>query len=117
MRIVSTAICCLLLLGVFASLVQAGPRVISLNLMSQSPLQVYQNAPIKLSNTFKTNLYDLTVSKPAVSKKILSVAEFLSGESFDLAFSKVGAYEVCFSRIKNEARTCLKLDVLKRISA
>lgn len=113
MRIISVIFGLLLSLGIFISLVQAEPRVISLNLLDQNPLMVYQNAPIKLSNTFQTNLYDLTVTKPPLPKEILSVSEFASGQSFDLTFSKVGAYEICFSRKKNEARTCLSLDVQK----
>lgn len=109
--------CWFLLLAGFVSFGQANPRVISLDLLGQGPLQVYQNAPVKVSNTFQATLYDLTVTKPPLSKEILSVAEFTSGQSFDLAFSRVGAYELCFSKDKNEARTCLKLDVLKRITA
>ena len=117
MRITRIIFCLLFSLGIFSSLVQAEPRVISLNVLGQSPLQVYQNIPIKLSNTFKTNLYNLTVTKPPLPKEIISVSEFNSGQSFDLSFSKVGAYEICFSKEKNEARTCLNLDVLKRTTA
>ncbi len=51
------------------------------------------------------------------SWEILLVAEFLSGESFELAFSNMGAYEIYFSMEKNVARTCLTLDVLQRIAA
>lgn len=115
MRLISTAFSLLISLGVLVSLVQADPRVISLNHLDQGSLMIYQNSPVKLSNTFETNLYDLTVTKPPLSKKILSVSEFAAGQSFDLSFSKVGAYEICFSKNKNEAQTCLSLDVLKRI--
>jgi hypothetical protein len=111
------AFCWLLSLSILVSLVQAEPRVISLNLLGSSPLQVYQNVPIKLSNTFQSNLYDLTVTKPPLPKNILSIAKFAKGQSFDLSFSKVGAYEICFSKEKNEARTCLNMDVLKRTVA
>ena len=90
---------------------------ISLHLSGQSPFKIYQNTNIRVSNTFETNLYDLTVTKPSLSKKILSVSEFISGESFELAFSRVGAYEICFSKQRNETRICLRLDVLKRIAA
>ena len=110
-----TTIFCLLLLFVFVSFGQAKP--ISLDLSGQSPFKFYQNTNIKVSNTFETNLYDLTVTKPSLSKEIISVSEFISGESFELAFSRVGAYEICFSKQRNETRTCLKLDVLKRITA
>jgi len=108
--------CLLLSLGVFTSLGQAEPRVISLDILGSSPLEVYQNTPVKVSNPFQVSLYNLTVTKPSAHKDIVSVSEFLSGQSFDLAFSKVGAYEICFSKEKNEARTCLTLDVLKRIT-
>ena len=111
----TTTLCLLLSLCFFVSLVQALP--ISLDLSGQSPIKIYQNTNIRVSNTFETNLYNLTVTKPSLSKVILSVPEFISGESFDLAFSKVGAYEICFSKQRNESRTCLQLDVLKRIAA
>lgn len=111
-----TAIFCLLLsLCVLVSFGQAAP--LSLDLSRQSPFKFYQNTNIRVNNTFETNLYDLTVTKPSLSKEILSVSEFISGESFELAFSRVGAYEICFSKQRNETRTCLKLDVLKRIAA
>ncbi len=111
----TTIFCLLLSLCVFVGFGQAGP--ISLDLSGPSSLKIYQNTNIRVSNTFETNLYDLTVTKPPLSKEILSVSEFISGESFELAFSKVGAYEICFSKQINETRTCLKLDVLKRIAA
>jgi hypothetical protein len=111
----ATIFCLLLSLFVFVSFGQAKP--ISLDLSGQSPFKFYQNTNIKVSNTFETNLYDLTVTKPSLSKEIISVSEFISGESFELAFSRVGAYEICFSKQRNETRTCLKLDVLKRIVA
>ena len=49
MRAIYTAFCFLLLLNV--CVVQAEPRVISLNLLEQdlSPLKVYQNVPIKVT--------------------------------------------------------------------
>jgi hypothetical protein len=108
--------CLLLSLSVFTSLGQAEPRVISLDFLGSNSLEVYQNTPVKVSNPFQVSLYDLTVTKPSAHKDIVSVSVFLSGESFDLAFSKVGTYEICFSKVKNEARTCLTLDVLKRIA-
>ena len=109
--------CFLLLVNI--AVVQAGPRVMSLNLLGQgsNPLKVYQNVPIKVNNTFHANLYDLTVTKPPLPKEILSVSEFPSGQSFDLNFPKVGSYEICFSKEKNSTRTCLTLNVLKRIVA
>ncbi len=111
----TTFFCLLLSLCFFVSFGQAKP--ISLDLSGQSPFKFYQNTNIRVSNTFESNLYDLTVTKPSLSKEILSVSEFISGESFELAFSKVGAYEICFSKQRNETQTCLKLDVLKRIAA
>ena len=111
----TTFFCLLLSLCFCVSFGQAQP--ISLDLSGQSPFKLYQNTNIRVNNTFATNLYDLTVTKPSLSKEILSVSEFVSGESFELAFTKVGVYEICFSKQRNEARTCLKLDVLKRIAA
>ncbi len=112
----TTVFCLMLLLGTFVTLGQAKPQVISLDLSKQGPMKIYQNSSITVSNTFQTNLYDLTVTKPPVLKEIVSVSEFLPGQSFALAFSKVGAYEICFSKEKNEARTCLQLNVVKRLA-
>ncbi len=117
MRYNPVVFCLILLLGVWASALQAEPRVIALHLLGQSPMKVYQHDSIKIDNTFQANLYNLTVTKPPLPKEILSVPEFLSGQSFDLTFSKLGAYEICFSREKNQARTCLTLDVSKRTVA
>jgi hypothetical protein len=117
MRYNPVIFCLILLLGIWASRVQAAPRIISLHLLGQSPMKVYQNDSIKIDNTFQANLYNLTVTKPPLPKEIISVPEFLSGQSFDLSFSKLGAYEICFSREVNQARTCLTLDVLKRTVA
>jgi hypothetical protein len=111
----TTIFCLFLSLFIFVSFGQA--TSISLDLSGKSPFKFYQNTNIKVSNNFKTNLYDLTVTKPSLSKEIISVSEFISGESFELAFSKVGAYKICFSKQRNKTRTCLKLDVLKRIAA
>ncbi len=116
MRVI--AFCFLLLFNV--CVVQAGPQGMSLDLSGQGSnpqLKIYQNVPIEVNNTFHTNLYDLTVTRPPLSKEILSVAEFHSGQSFSLHFPKVGAYEICFSREKDVARTCVTLNVLKRIVA
>ena len=115
MRVIYTVFCFLLLLNV--CMVQAEPISLSLSGQESSPLKVYQNVPIKITNTFQASLYDLTVSKPALSKELLSVAEFFPGQSFDLSFPKVGDYEICFSRGKNAVRTCLQLNVLKRTVA
>ena len=117
MRVTRITFCLLFSLGIFSSLVQAEPRVISLNVLGQGPLKIFQNVPVQVSNTFQTNLYNLTVTKPPIAKEILSVSKFIPGQTFDLSFSKVGAYEICFSKGKNEARTCLNLDVLKRTVA
>ena len=117
MRIVQFALCLIFSFGIFVGLVKAEPRVVSLNMLGHSPLKVYQNVPIQLSNTFQTKLYNLTVTKSPLAKEILSISEFNSGQSFDLSFSKVGAYEICFSKETDETRTCLSLNVLKRTVA
>ena len=109
--------CLLMSLGVLVSFGQAKPRMVSLDLSGQSPLKIYQNSEINVNNTFQTNLYDLTITKPPLPKEIVSVSEFITGQSFTLAFSKVGTYQICFSKEKNAVQTCLNLDVLKRIAA
>jgi hypothetical protein len=112
----SFVFCLLLSLAILVNFGYAKPRMISLDLSGQYPLTIYQGSEINVSNTFDTNLYDLTITKPPLSKEILSVSEFFIGQSFTLAFSKTGTYEVCFSKEKNAAQTCLNLDVLKRIA-
>jgi hypothetical protein len=115
MRLIYTTFSLLFSLGILVSLVEAEPRVISLSHLDQVSLKTYQNVPIKLVNTFETGLYDLTVTRSSLSKKIVSVSELGSEQSFNLSFSKIGTYEICFARQINEARTCLNLKVLKRI--
>tara|TARA_B100001123_G_C14757539_1_gene807458 strand:+ start:152 stop:514 length:363 start_codon:yes stop_codon:yes gene_type:complete len=108
-----------LILAVFVNWVQAEPRDISLGLSGQEtlPLKLYQNESVKVSNSLQKNLYDLTITKRPFPQKILSLSEFVPGQSFDLNFPRVGDYELCFSKEKNEARTCLKVNVLKRTVA
>lgn len=115
MRIIT--FCFLLSLSILLNFGYAKPRMISLDLSGQYPIKIYQDSEINVSNTFDTNLYDLTITKTPLSKEILSVSEFATGQSFTLAFPKTGTYEICFSKGKNEAQTCLNLDVLKRIAA
>lgn len=109
--------CFLMSLSILLNFGYAKARMISLDLSGQYPIKIYQGSEINVSNTFDTNLYDLTITKTPLSKEILSVSEFAIGQSFTLAFAKTGTYEICFSKEKNEAQTCLNLDVLKRIAA
>ena len=113
----TTIFCLLLTFGVFVSLGKAKPQAIPLELSRQVPMKIYQNSNIAVRNTFQTNLYDLTVTKPPFLKEIVSVSKFLPGQSFDIAFSKLGSYEICFSKENNKARTCLRLNVVKRLAA
>ncbi len=109
--------CFLLSLSILVNFGYAEPRMISIDLSGQYPLKIYQDSEIHVKNTFDTNLYDLTITKPPLSKEILSVSEFVIGQSFALTFFKAGNYEICFSKEKNAAQTCLNLDVQKRIAA
>jgi hypothetical protein len=111
------AFCLILSLGFLVNFGQAKPKMISLDLSGQYPLKIYQDSDISVSNTFDNNLYDLTITKPPLPKEILSVSEFVTGQSFTLVFSKTGVYEICFSKKKNSTQTCLNLHVLKRIAA
>lgn len=119
MRAIHFALYISISLGLWTNFVEAAPRVVSLSLSGKqvTPLKVFQDTPIKIHNTFEKNLHDFKVIKPPVSKEILSVAELISGQSFDLYFPKVGDYEICFSREKNESQTCLQVNVVKRTLA
>ena len=99
---------------VFTAISEAGSGAIILNPTQQKPveLRVYQNAYVKISNTFNSALYDLTVIEFPSEKRVLSIADFQSGQSFEMSFSKAGEYKICYSS-ENDPRTCLFLDVLK----
>ena len=102
------------LLLVFTAISEADSGAIILNPTQQKPseLRVYQNAYVKISNTFNSALYNLTVIEFPSEKRVLSIADFQSGQSFEMSFSKAGEYKICYSS-ENDPRTCLLLDVLK----
>ena len=102
------------LLIVFTSISEADPSAIILNPNQQKPseLRIYQNAYVKISNTFNSVLYDLTVIEFPSEKRVLSIEDFQSGQSFEISFSKAGEYKICYSS-ENDPRTRLLLDVLK----
>ncbi|MBT5469576.1 MAG: hypothetical protein HOK41_03135 [Nitrospina sp.] len=101
----------------FAVTSEAGSGSIILNPMLKSPgqLEVYQNDYVAISNSYNSVLYDITVSESPSQKRVLSIADFQSGQSFEMSFSKAGEYDICFSSEKNmnSLRTCLHVDVLK----
>jgi len=99
---------------VFTAISEADSGAIILNPSQQEPseLRVYQNAYVKISNTFNSALYDLTVIEFPSEKRVLSIADFQSGQSIEMLFSKAGEYKICYSS-ENDSRTCLLLDVLK----
>jgi hypothetical protein len=99
---------------VFTAISEADSGAIILNPTQQKPseLRVYQNAYVKISNTFNSALYDLTVIEFPSEKRVLSIADFQSGQSFEMSFSRAGEYKICYSS-ENDPRTCLLLDVLK----
>jgi len=96
---------------------EAVPSAIILNPMLKTPrqLNVYQNAYVKISNSFSSILYNITVSESLSQKKVLSIRDFESGQSFAMSFSKAGEYEICYSSKKDVSvpRTCLQVDVLQ----
>ena len=103
-----------MLLLFFTAISEADSGAIILNPTQQKPsgLRIYKNAFVKISNTFNSALYDLTVIEYSSEKRVLSIADFQSGESFEMSFSKAGEYKICYSS-ENDRRTCLLLDVLK----
>ena len=99
------------------SISEAVPSSIILNPTLQNPrqLNVYQNAYVEISNSFSSILYNITVSESLSQKRVLSIRNFQSGQSFSMSFSKAGEYEICYSSKKdvNVLRTCLQVDVLQ----
>lgn len=102
---------------IFSAISEALPGSIILNPLLKNPgqLKVYQNAYVEISNSFSSVLYDITVSESSSQKRVLSIADFQSGQSFEMSFSKAGEYEICYSSQKDITvpRTCLQVDVLK----
>ena len=70
---------------------------------------------IWFATIFSSILYNITVSESLSQKRVLSIRDFQSGQSFSMSFSKAGEYEICFSSKKNVnvLRTCLQVDVLQ----
>ncbi|MBN4079655.1 hypothetical protein JYT60_00295 [bacterium AH-315-C08] len=103
-----------IVLLVFTAISEADSGAITLNPTQQKPgeVRVYQNAYVKISNTFNSALYDLTIIEFPSEKRVLSIADFQSGQSLEMSFSKAGEYKICYSS-ENDLRTCLLLDVLK----
>ena len=101
---------------IVSTISQAFPSAIDLNpfLKNQGQLKVYQNAYVEISNSFSSDLYDITVIESPSQKRVLSIADFQSGQSFEMSFSKAGEYEICYSSQKDAggSRTCLQIDVL-----
>ena len=60
-------------------------------------------------------LYNITVSESLSQKRVLSIRDFQSGQSFAMSFSKAGEYEICYSSKKDASvpKTCFQVDVLK----
>ena len=102
---------------IFPTISQAFPGTIDLNplLIKERKVKVFQNAYVEISNSFGSVLYDITVSESPSQKRVLSIADFQSGQSFEMSFSKAGEYEICYSNQKDVSglRTCLQVDVLK----
>jgi len=102
---------------VFSTISYAAPGGIILNplLKNSEHPRVYQNAYVEISNSFNSVLFDITVTESPTQKRVLSIANFQSGQSFEMSFSKAGEYEICYSSKKdvNILRTCLQVDVLK----
>ena len=100
----------------FPTISQAFPSAIDLNpfLKNQGQLKVYQNAYVEISNSFSSVLYDITVMESPSQKRVLSIPDFQSGQSFEMSFSRAGEYEICYSSQKDDggSRTCLQIDVL-----
>ena len=98
---------------ILSTISQAFPGAIDLNpvLKNKGQLKVYQNAYVEISNSFSSDLYDITVIESPSQKRVLSIADFQSGQSFEISFSRAGEYEICYSTQKDAdgSKTCLKI--------
>ena len=102
---------------IVSTISQAFPSAIDLNpfLKNQGQLKVYQDAYVEISNSFSSDLYDITVIESPSQKRVLSIADFQSGQSFEMSFSRAGEYEICYSSQKDAdgSKTWLQINVLK----
>ena len=107
----------LFILLLFSAISEAGTGAIHLGPLEEKTgnQKVYQNAYVKISNSFSCVLYDITVTESPSQKRVLFIDDFQSGQSFEISFAKAGKYEICYSndQRRSSPRTCLKLDVIK----
>ena len=106
----------ILLLGFPYEMVDAKTPNISLNQPANgmSRITISKGKAIKVSNDFKTVLYNLMIVKFATGKTMINIDEFQPGQSFDLEFVREGTYVICYS-LHPEAESmkdaCLQVNV------
>jgi len=106
----------LLLLGLSFQTADAKPRLISLHQpIEEAPkINISEGSAVKVTNDFKTPLYNLRIVKVSTGKNMLRVDEFQPGQAFDLKFVRKGNYVICYSlypESESEKNACFQVNV------
>ncbi|GJL77518.1 MAG: hypothetical protein NPINA01_05070 [Nitrospinaceae bacterium] len=106
----------ILLLGFPYGAVDAKVPSISLNKPTEgmSRITISKDTPIRVSNDFRTALYNLIIVKFSSGKKMVSIDEFLPGQTFDMEFVREGTYVICYSlhpKTESMKDACLQVNV------
>jgi len=106
----------LLLAGLSFQSADAKGRLISLHqpTAKASQINILEGSAVKVTNDFKTPLYNLRIVKVSTGKNMLRVDEFQPGQAFDLEFIRKGNYVICYSlhpESEPEKNTCFQVNV------
>lgn len=72
-----------------------------------------KDAPIKVSNNFRTALYNLMIVKFFSGKKMAGIDEFQSGQTFGMEFVREETCMICYSshpETKSMKNACLQVN-------
>ena len=106
----------LLMVGLSFQSVDAKPILISLHQPTEeaSQINISEGSAIKVTNDFKTPLYNLRIVKVSTGKNMLRVEEFQPGQAFNLEFVQKGNYVICYSlhpESESEKNACFQVNV------
>ena len=105
-----------LLVGLSFQPADAKPRLISLHQPTEeaSKINISEGSAVKVTNDFKTPLYNLRIVKVSTGKNMLRVEEFHPGQAFNLEFVRKGNYVICYSlhpESESEKNGCFQVNV------
>ena len=81
---------------------------------AMSRITIAKDTPIKVSNDFRSVLYNLMIVKFSTGKKMVSIDEFQPGQTFDMEFVREGTYVICYSlhpETESVKDACLQVNV------